>query len=42
SVNVILAAAAYNFKRAMRALLWLIQKIREILINDRISLKMDF
>lgn len=42
SVNIILAAAAYNFKRAMKALLLLIQKIREILITDRISLKMNF
>ena len=42
SVNVILAAAAYNFKRAMRALLCLIQKIREILLLSRISLKIDF
>ncbi|MBE6269164.1 MAG: hypothetical protein E7092_09325 [Bacteroidales bacterium] len=36
------AAAAYNFKRAMKALLLLMQKIREILITDRISLKMNF
>ena len=42
SVNIILAAAAYNFKRAMKALLLLMQKIREILITDRISLKMNF
>ena len=27
AINVLLAAAAYNFKRAMRALLWLIKKI---------------
>lgn len=42
AVNVILAAAAYNFKRAMRALLCLIQKIREILLLSRISPKIDF
>lgn len=26
AINVLLAAAAYNFKRAMRVLLWLIKK----------------
>ncbi|MDY4217932.1 MAG: transposase, partial [Prevotella sp.] len=33
AVNVLLAAAAYNFKRAMRVLLWLIKNI---------SVKFDF
>ena len=27
AINLLLAAAAYNFKRAMRVLLWLIRKI---------------
>ena len=31
AVNLLLAAAAYNFKRAMRVLLWLIEKICGIL-----------
>ena len=31
TVNLLLAAAAYNFKRAMRVLLWLIEKICGIL-----------
>lgn len=31
AINVMLAAAAYNFKRAMRVLLWLLKKSRETL-----------
>ena len=33
AINVILAAAAYNFKRAMKVLMWLLEKISETLIN---------
>ena len=39
AVNVILAAAAYNFKRAMRALWLLMEELSEILYNNNISLK---
>lgn len=42
SVNVLLAAAAYNFKRAMKALLWLVEKISETLLCCHASLKMAF
>ena len=38
AINVLLAAAAYNFKRAMRALLALIKKIRETLYGNNVSL----
>ena len=38
AINVLLAAAAYNFKRAMRALLALIKKIRETLYANNVSL----
>ena len=41
-VNVLLAAVAYNFKRAMRVLLNLIEKINEMLSTNSISLKYDF
>lgn len=37
TVNVLLAAAAYNFKRAMKALWCMIQKICEILPLNNIS-----
>lgn len=37
TVNVLLAAAAYNFKRAMKALLCMLQKICEILWQNNIS-----
>lgn len=37
AMNVLLAAAAYNFKKAMKALLDFIQKIREILLTYNIS-----
>jgi IS5 family transposase len=37
AINVMLAAAAYNFKRAMKVLLCLINKFYETLINDRVS-----
>jgi len=39
TVNVLLAAAAYNFKRAMKALLYVFQKISEILYEYNISHK---
>ena len=37
AINVMLAAAAYNFKRAMKVLLCLINKFYETLINERVS-----
>ena len=42
TVNVLLAAAAYNFKRAMKALRYMIQKIYEILYLNNISQKWAF
>ena len=42
TVNVLLAAAAYNFKRAMKALWCMIQKICEILCLNNISQKLAF
>ncbi len=42
SINVLLAAAAYNFKRAMKALLWLIEKISETLLECNGSMKWTF
>lgn len=42
AVNVLLAAAAYNFKRAMKALLCMIQKNCEILFLNNISQKWAF
>ncbi|WP_329903133.1 IS5 family transposase [Porphyromonas pogonae] len=42
AINVMLAAAAYNFKRAMKLLLYLINKISETLPMERISLKCAF
>ena len=41
-VNLLLAAAAYNFKRAMRTLLALIENIREILFLRNIPLMCAF
>lgn len=41
-MNILLAAAAYNFKRAMKALGDFIKKIREILSNDSFSLEWAF
>ena len=41
-INVMLAAAAYNFKRAMKLLLWLINKVSETLPMKIISLKCAF
>lgn len=41
-VNVLLAAAAYNFKRAMKALWYMLQKICEILYLNNISQKWAF
>lgn len=42
AINVMLAAAAYNFKRAMKVLLYLINKISEILRMEMLSLKYAF
>lgn len=42
AVNVILAAAAYNFKRAMRALWRFMEELSEILNGYNISLKYNF
>lgn len=41
-VNILLAAAAYNFKRAMKVLLYLRKEINEILCSYNISLKWSF
>lgn len=41
-MNILLAAAAYNFKKAMKALGDFIKKIREILSNDSFSLEWAF
>ena len=42
TVNVLPAAAAYSFKRAMKALWGMLQKIREILCQNNISQKWAF
>ena len=42
TVNVLLAAAVYNFKRAMKALCCMFQKICEILCQNNISQKWAF
>ena len=42
AINVLLAAAAYNFKRAMRALLYLIKRISIELVNTSFMLKYSF
>lgn len=42
AVNILLAAVAYNFKRAMKALCGLLTKFREILVYDNISLVWTF
>ena len=42
AIKVILAAAAYNFKRAMKVLMWLLEKISETLIKENLSLKYTF
>ena len=42
AVNVLLSAAAYNFRRAMKALLGMLQKICEILYLNNISQKWAF
>jgi len=42
AVNILLAAAAYNFKRAMNALLALKKEINEILLFYNISLRWSF
>ncbi|WP_336325105.1 transposase, partial [Porphyromonas pogonae] len=42
AINVMLAAAAYNFKRAMKLLLYLINKISETLPMEKFSLKCAF
>ena len=38
SVNILMAATAYNFKRAMRVLLWLLKIINEKLRRNDFSL----
>ena len=42
AINVILAVAAYNFKRAMKVLMGLLEKISETLIKENLSLKYTF
>ncbi|RAS39627.1 transposase, partial [Prevotella pallens] len=42
AINVLLAAAAYNFKRAMRVLLYLIKRISIELVNTNFILKYSF
>ena len=42
AINVLLAAAAYNFKRAMRVLLWLVKTISEKFVKTNFSLKYTF
>ena len=42
AINVLLAAAAYNFKRAMRVLLYLIKRISIELVSTGFMLKYSF
>ena len=42
AVNVLLAAAAYNFKRAMRLLWTIVEKISETLYWKNVSLEYIF
>jgi ISPg7, transposase len=42
AINVLLAAAAYNFKRAMRALLYLVKRISIELVSTNFMLKYSF
>ena len=42
AINVLLAAAAYNFKRAMRVLLYLIKRISIELVSTSFMLKYSF
>ena len=42
AINVLLAAAAYNFKRAMRVLLYLIKRVSIELVNTNFMLKYCF
>lgn len=42
AINVMLAAAAYNFKRAMKTLWRLFEKISEMLHERNVSLKYTF
>ena len=42
AINVLLAAAAYNFKRAMRVLLYLIKRIRIEIVSTSFMLKYSF
>ena len=42
AINVLLAAAAYNFKRAMRVLLYLIKRISIKFVNTSFMLKYSF
>ncbi len=41
AINIMLAAAAFNFKRAMRLLLWLIQKLLFCMEIERIKMEMQ-
>ena len=42
AINVMLAAVAYNFKRAMRVLWWLLKKISETPMREKVSLNYTF
>ena len=42
AINVMLAAAAYNFKRAMRLLWWLLKKFSETPMGGKLSLNYTF
>ena len=42
AINVLLAAAAYNFKRVMRVLLYLIKRISIELVSTNFMLKYSF
>ena len=42
AINVLLSAAAYNFKRAMRVLLYFIKRISIELVNTSFMLKYSF
>ncbi|MGP1467654.1 MAG: IS5/IS1182 family transposase, partial [Porphyromonadaceae bacterium] len=42
AINIMLAAAAYNFKRAMRVLLWVIKIICEKLKGNNFSQEYAF
>lgn len=42
AINVMFAAAAYNFKRAMKVLVFIIKKISETFVEKNVSLKYAF